>query len=73
MPGAPEDLVGEKGVQQLLVEFHVGWNGSNFGRLIDTIDALAEAGYFLFRKELNPGGRNCCAEYAFAERGYILD
>lgn len=60
------------GVKQLQVEFHAH-DLPAFDRLVNEIEALAGAGFLLFRKELNPYGVECCSEFAFARKGFLLD
>ena len=59
-------------VKQLLIEFHA-LDLSKFDRFVTVVDALEDAGYILFRKELNPYAPETTGEYAFAERAYLLD
>jgi FkbM family methyltransferase len=59
-------------VTQLMVEFHVP-DPAHFVRQWEIIDTLTRDGYLLFRKELNPFNGGWCAEYAFAERSFLVD
>lgn len=60
------------GVKQLQVEFHTH-DLPHFGMLVDEIEALLDADYVMFRKELNPYGVECCSEFAFADKAFLLD
>jgi hypothetical protein len=55
-----------------MLELHV-YASSGWRHLADAVESLNERGYLLFRKELNPYGVECCAEYAFAARACVMD
>jgi FkbM family methyltransferase len=57
-------------VQQVLVEFHL-WSDRAFGDFVDVVRRLADQGYLLFRKELNPTDATRCAELAFVHKSRI--
>jgi len=44
-----------------------------FDKFATLVDRLEDEGFLLFRKELNPYAPETCAEYAFAERSFLLD
>jgi FkbM family methyltransferase len=59
-------------VNQLMIEFHTP-DAASFTDLARLVGALADAGFVLHRKELNPWAAFTCAEYAFARRDFLLD
>lgn len=59
-------------VNQLMIEFHTP-DAVSFADLARLVGALADAGFVLHRKELNPWAAFSCAEYAFARRDFLLD
>ncbi len=59
-------------VKELMVEFH-SLDPQKFDRFVSIVDSLENAGYLLFRKEINPYAAETTAEYAFADREYLLD
>jgi FkbM family methyltransferase len=67
-----QGLLKKLDVHQLQIEFHI-YDAGTLVRLVDVMEKLHEEGYLLFRKELNPRGIECCAEYAFAQRAFLLD
>jgi FkbM family methyltransferase len=56
-------------IKQVQIEFH----GKDFDKLVNAIEALADAGFLMYRKELNPYDPEWCAEYAFADKTFLLD
>jgi len=55
--------LGRLRVRQILVEFHL-WSDQAFADFVRIVHGLADQGYLLFRKELNPADARC-AELAF--------
>ena len=51
-------------VKQLFVEFHF-WDDDQFRGFVQIVGGLKKQGYYLFRKEYNPGDGYKCGEYAF--------
>jgi hypothetical protein len=51
-------------VKQILVEFHLR-SDRDFWDFVRIVRGLADQGYLLFRKELNPAEATHCAEFAF--------
>jgi hypothetical protein len=72
---ATPGLVKTLGIKQFQIEVHVGNpNNKKTSRdLVGLVGLLARHDFLLFRKELNPYGDGCCAEYAFARKDLILD
>ncbi len=54
------------GVKQVLVEVHL-WSDRAFEDLVRIVRGLADQGYLLFHKELNPGCPAYCEELAFVQ------
>jgi len=67
-----KDLLAQLKVTQVLLETHILW-GATPKDLIDLIDGFAARGYVMFRKEFNPWNTGCCAEYAFAQKNFLLE
>ncbi|HEY3445958.1 MAG TPA: FkbM family methyltransferase [Myxococcales bacterium] len=67
-----KDLLAKLGIKVLLAELHVKW-GATPKDLIDLVDGLSTRGFVLYRKEFNPWDAGACAEYAFAQKGFLLE